>query len=458
MLPVPVREIAEAVGGELLCGDENAVVTAVSTDSRAVAPGCLFLPWVGEKFDGHDFIGAALAAGAAGCLCARTPETLAEGKFYIRVQDTRLALKALASCYRESFPIPFIQVTGSVGKTTTKEMIAAVLSAKLRVLKTEANYNNDIGTPLTLLELDDTHEAAVIETGMNHAGEIRYLGEMVRPEIAVISNVGDAHIEFLGSRENILRAKCEIFENLRRFGCAVLNGDDALLRTVTLPQEILRCGTGEDCDVKVSDVTDLGVEGISCTVTTKKAAYPLEIPSPGAYMIYPAAMAVAVGEKLGLSPEEIVRGVRGYLPAGERMRVEKLAGGRVVLNDSYNANPQSMEAALRVLARSPGRRIAVLGDMGELGEHAERGHRAVGRLAGELGVELLFAVGEMSSRWMAPEARAAGCPDVRCFAEKTAAYPELTAAFVPGSVVLLKASHYSGRFDEIADYLRGCVF
>ena len=226
MVPMTVQELAAAVNGVWKNPREGAdPVTEICTDSRKVIPGSVFLPWVGERFDGHDFVEGALEGGAAGCLCARLPAVLRPDKFYIRVEDTRLALRDLASAYRERFRIPFVQITGSVGKTTAKEMIAAVLGTKLQVHKTPENYNNDIGTPLTLLGLRPEHQAAVIETGMNHFGEIAYLGEMVRPDIAVISNIGDAHIEFLGSREGILRAKCEIFTHLREGGLAVLNGE-----------------------------------------------------------------------------------------------------------------------------------------------------------------------------------------------------------------------------------------
>ena len=195
MLPMTIQEIAAAVEGTWLNPCEGAAaVKAVCTDSRKLTEGCLFLPWVGEKFDGHDFIEKALEGGAAGCLCAKVPQTLRDDKFYIQVDDTRLALRRLASSYRAKFDIPVVQITGSVGKTTTKEMVASVLSARYRTLKTQGNFNNDIGTPLTLLGLGEQHEAAVIETGMNHFGEIEYLGVMVRPDIAVISNIGDAHI------------------------------------------------------------------------------------------------------------------------------------------------------------------------------------------------------------------------------------------------------------------------
>ena len=217
MRRLTVSELLTATGGTLLAGGVSAAVTSVSTDSRKAGEGALFIPLTGERFDGHDYIDKALALGAAGCLCARTPAAFLPDKFYIAVPDTRLALKALASWYRGQFNIPVVQITGSV------------VSQRYRTLKTAENFNNDIGTPLTLLGLDDTYEAAVIETGMDHFGEIRYLGEMVRPHIAVITNIGDAHIEFLGSREGILKAKSEIFENLDADGVAILNGDDTLL-------------------------------------------------------------------------------------------------------------------------------------------------------------------------------------------------------------------------------------
>ena len=347
MQPMTVKEIAEAVNGVWWNPREDApAVTAVCTDSRKLIPGCLFLPWVGEKFDGHNFIDAALDAGAAGCLCARLPQDLRKDKFYIKVDDTRLALRALASAYRDKFRIPCVQITGSVGKTTTKEMVAAVLGAKLRVLKTPENFNNDIGTPLTLLGLEPSHQAAVIETGMNHFGEIEYLGAMVRPDVAVISNVGDAHIEFLGSREGILKAKCEILDHLKEGGLVVLNGDDALLDTVKGPWRIVRCGQSEHCQARITEVADHGVEGITCTVLTAKDRYALTIPAPGEYMAYSASIAVAVGEELGLSHDEIVRGVAAYEPAGSRMRVVRLPEGRIILDDCYNANPQAVTAAL----------------------------------------------------------------------------------------------------------------
>ena len=447
MTPCTVREICDAVGGTLLQGSDVSV-TRVSTDSRSIPEGALFVPLVGERFDGHTYIGKALEAGAAGCLTARTPDALLPGKFYIQVSDTRLALKALARWYRGRFDLPVVQVTGSAGKTTTKEMIACVLGRHFRTLKTQANFNNDIGTPLTLLELAPEHQAAVIETGMNHFGEIRYLGEMVRPDIAVITNVGDAHIENLGNtRQGILRAKCEIFENLAPDGVAVLNGDDPLLNTVTLPQRILRCGTGAGCDVRVTEVDDRGLEGVACTVTTVKTSYRLETSSPGAYMIYPLAMAAAIGEYLGLTAEEITAGAADYVPVGSRMHLIPVDGQRLIIDDCYNANPQAMAEALRMLAKSRHRRkVAVVGDMGELGELTEQAHRDVGTLARELKLDVVVAVGEKMRALRETD------PSALWFPDTASALPALPDLFVGDTAVMVKASH-AMHFENIVKEL-----
>ena len=448
MIPCTVRETCAAVCGTLLQGEGSALITGVTTDSRAVSAGQLFIPLTGERFDGHAYIGSALSSGAAGCLTARTPETLLPGKLYVQVADTRLALKALAAWYRSRFTLPVVQITGSAGKTTTKEMVAAVLSRRYDTLKTQANFNNDIGTPLTLLGLAPQHQAAVIETRMNHFGEIRYLGEMVRPDIAVITNVGDAHIENLGNtRQGILRAKCEIFQHLSPDGIAVLNGDDPLLNTVALPQTILRCGRGENCNVRVTDVDDRGIEGIACTVTTARASYRLTAASPGSFMIYPMAMAAAIGEALGLTGEEIAAGVAAYVPTGSRMHLIRLPEGRLLIDDCYNANPQAMEEALKLLAVTPARRrAAVLGDMGELGELTVSAHRAIGVLTGELHLDSVIAIGEKARNI------ASAAPNARWYASVDDAMPVIRAAFTEGTAVLVKASH-AMHFENIVKEL-----
>ncbi len=441
-----VKELCAAVGGTLL-QESGAVVTEVSTDSRSIPNRALFVPLVGERFDGHDYLDAALERGAAGCLTARKPASLLPDKFYIQVSDTLEALKALAAWYRAKFAIPMVQVTGSAGKTTTKEMIAAVLSQRFSTLKTQANFNNAIGTPLTLLNLSPTHQAAVIETGMNHFGEIRYLGEMVRPTVAVITNVGDAHIENLGgTRQGILQAKCEIFENLQPGGLAVLNGDDELLSGLALPFETVLCGRHERCGVRVTNVAEHGIEGVTCTVTTEWDVYEVSIPSPGAYMIYPAAMAIAIGEHLGLTKAELLSGIAAYRPVGSRMHLVRCSNDRIIIDDCYNANPQAMAEALRILAQTEHpRRMAVLGDMGELGDLTEQAHRDMGKLTRTLGLDTVVAVG--------PKAKAIqdANPDALWFPTVTEALPAIRTAFTAGTAVLVKASHAMHFTDIVKD-------
>ena len=441
MRGMQVSEIAAAVRGVWKNhGYPPPLITAVSTDSRNITPGCLFVPLAGDRFDGHDYIPDALNAGAAGCLCSHAPDIQRADKFYIRVQDTQQALGALASACRGKFDIPFVQITGSVGKTTTKEMIAAVLQQKLHILKTEGNFNNQIGVPLTLLKLDPTDEAAVIETGMNHFGEIEYLGSLIRPDLAVITNIGDAHIEYLGSREGVLKAKCEIFTHLREGGLVILNGDDPLLNQVAPPFRTVRCGYSPGCQVRITDFFDLSVEGIRCTVRTERDTYHLEVPAPGAYMAIPAAMGVAVGEALGLNKDEITRGVAEYVPTGSRMRVLRLCENRIVLDDCYNANPQSVTAALEVLSRTEcEKRVAVLGDMGELGGYARKAHYNVGALTAMLGIDYVVAIGPRAAD-IADGAVQNGGEAVH-FDTKEAAMDELKKQLEPNSAMLVKASH-----------------
>lgn len=262
-------------------------------------------------------------------------------------------------------------------------------------------------------------------------------------------------MEYLGSREGILKAKSEIFENLRPGGTAILCGDDDLLNTLDLPFETIRCGMSDTCDVRIECVKDLGVAGVTCEVCTSQNRYSLEIPAPGVHMVYAAAMATVIAERLGLTSEEICNGVRNFTQTGERLRVERLNGERIMINDSYNANPQSMGAALRVLASTNATaRIAMLGDMKELGDATEPGHREIGRQVGELGIDLLIAVGDHCKEYMVPAAKAAGCPDVRWYEDKTQAYADLMDEYREGTAILLKASHFSGRFDLVADFLR----
>ena len=424
---------------------EPVTIRAVVTDSRKVEPGCVFVCFPGERVDGHDYAAGAYRSGAE-YIVANHPVEGVPAERTVIVPDSGKAMIRMASNYRMLFNPRMIGVTGSVGKTTTKEMIASVLGVKFHTLKTAANYNNEIGTPQTLLGLSHAHQAAVIETGMDRAGQIRYLGEMVKPDIAVITNVGDMHIEYLGSRENILKAKCEIFENLKKDGLAVLNGDDELLNTVSLPQKTLRCGLSEHCDVRVSEVEDLGIDGIRCVVTTAKERYALSIPVPGKHMIYSAAMAAAIGEYLGETKEEIERGAAAYEPAGSRMHVITFSENRRLLDDCYNAGPQSMAASLRVLGASGGKKAAVIGDMAELGELTERAHKEIGELTKELGIDTVIAIGARAKYFTE------GNPSAQWFGSVDEAMGAVKAAFTAETAMLVKASH-SMHFEKIVEEL-----
>ena len=456
MQALTLRQLLEAVNGTLLgdFDDLDAQAVQVSTDSRNITPGCLFIPLEGERFDGHSFIQAALEAGAAGCLTARERESYLPGRFYIKVRSTQRALWELARYYKKLFPIPFIAVTGSVGKTTTKDMTAAVLGARFRVHKTEGNFNNDIGVPLTLLRLEAQHEVCVVELGMDHAGEIDNLARLVEPDMALITNIGDAHIENLGSRENIFKAKCEIFPHLKRDGLAILNGDDPLLAALegTLAQRTVFVGEGEGLDYTARDLSSDGAGHLFCRVKTPRSQFEANIPALGSHMIYPTLMAAATAEALGMAPDEIVRGIGAFLPTKMRMNIVRCKGDIVILNDAYNANPQSMRAAAAVLGDAQGRRkVAVVGDMKELGPGSEQFHRAVGGYFAQAGTDRLIAVGDLA-RFMAEGARDAGLGQADWFPTLDAARNALSREVRAGVTILVKASR-SMAFEKIVDFL-----
>lgn len=441
MLELSIKEIIEATGGHLVSGDVETIITGISTDSRNVNKGCLFIPLVGERFNGHDYIHKALEEGAEAVLSQE--EKSANGRGLIRVSDTSKALRDIAAYYRRKFSIPFVGITGSVGKTSTKDMIASAAS-KLNVLKTEGNLNNEIGVPLTIFNLDSTHEAAVLEMGMSGAGEISRLTAIIRPDVAVITNIGMSHIEKLGSRQNILKAKLEVLEGLNPEGLVVLNGDDAMLAGMKdlLKFRTVLYGMDEGVHYRATNICSRGEGGTDFDITLGGREYNIHIPVPGVHNVYNALAAVAVGRELGIPMEFIIKGIAAFSPGKMRMDIIT-SNGIKIINDSYNASPHSMEAAIKVLCEigRKNRKTAVLGDMLELGDWAENAHLDIGRFASEAGIDIIIGVG-MNAKYIVEGAVKAGhLQDKVKYCESNAeALEYLERNKMPGDVILVKGS------------------
>jgi UDP-N-acetylmuramoyl-tripeptide--D-alanyl-D-alanine ligase len=440
-----LSEIAKAVHGELHHTDGAAFIDKVSTDSREADGSTLFVALKGERFDGHDFIDAFYQNGGRAVISERETDGPA-----ILVEDTLLALGDLARYYRGKFSLPLVGITGSVGKTSTRRMIESVLSAAGKVCGTQGNLNNDIGLPRTLLTLERAHKYAVIEMGMNHAGEIRYLTGIAKPEIAVITNAGTAHIGNLGSREAILRAKLEILEGLAPHGLALLCGDDERLyaQRFNLPCRSMYYGIHNPaCDLVARDVVCGALES-----QFKVGGDAFTVHAPGEHHVSNALAAIAVGLAFQLPVAEIQAGVESFRPAEMRQTMADIAGVRVI-EDCYNANADSMQAALSVLAASDltGRKIAVLGDMLELGEFTDAEHRRVGDCAVRHGIALLVTVGKYAAA-IAEQAMEGGVTAV-CADDNAAALRAVAGLLRPGDTVLVKASR-SARFEEISQGIR----
>ena len=391
-----LQHIADVLRGTLHGAD--VLVTSVDTDSRRVQPGQLFVALPGEKFDGHDFLPQVAAQGAAAALVSHTVDTALP---VVQVSDTRLAMGQLAAYWRQHLGLPVIAVTGSNGKTTTKEMIAAIMQTHVggasQVLATAGNFNNDIGMPLTLLRLRDTHRCAVIEMGMNHLGEIDYLTHLARPNVAVINNAGSAHIGELGSRENIAKAKGEIFAGLADDGIAVINADSEFAgywRSLNASRRVLTFGLNADADVRADIVAYEPVS--SFTLHYQGDSVTLTLAVPGAHNVLNALAAAAASLAVGANLQEAAQGLQSFGGVKGRLQLKTAANGAQVIDDTYNANPDSMKAALDVLQHYRQRSWFVMGDMGELGADAADMHTMVGRYAKDSGVDNLYALGTQS--------------------------------------------------------------
>lgn len=438
-----LREVVDWCGGTLRRGDPDRVCDGVSIDSRRVPPTCLFVAIRGERHDAHDFVDAAAAAGAA--LLVESGRAYPGDSATVEVEDTTRALGALGAGVRRRFTGPLIGITGSNGKTSTKELASAALGTAHPHLKTEGNLNNQFGVPLTLLRLEPRHEVAVVEMGTNHPGEIAHLCELASPTIGVLTNVGTAHAEFLGGRDGVAREKGALFEALPTSGVAVVNADDPFVREQAR-RSAARCllfGRGADADVCAEDVVSLGLEGFRFTLRTPSGRASTRIPNIGDVHIHNALAAAAAALAAGASVEEIAAGLSHTPVVGGRLEALTLPGGVTVLNDAYNANPQSMRAALETLRRlAEGRRaIAVLGDMGELGPGATEFHSEVGHAAAEIGVDVVIAVGQHGTT-LRDAASKGGLAENACHHAEDAseAGPLLRELVREGDWVLLKGS------------------
>lgn len=448
MLKLTLAEALEASGGKYI-GIEDKLkeqISAVTTDSREAAEGSLFVAIKGERVDGHDFAAKAFEQGALCCLIER--EIDADGPC-ILVENSVEALQRIAAYYRESLGVKVVGITGSVGKTTCKELVAAVLAQKYNVLKTLGNYNNEIGLPLTLLRMTAETEAAVIEMGMSDYGEMRLLGSIAKPDMCVITNIGFSHMENLGSQQGILQAKSEIFEHMSPDAPAFLNGDDPLLRTVKRGN----CrwfGFETENDICVEELCDKGLEGTEGVINAyrdKRLHFLLGI--PGRHVLYSVMAAVGVGLELGLTNDEICAGIEAAATIGGRVNVI-YKDNMTVIDDCYNAAPASMKAGIDLLVKSEGETVAILGDMGELGDGAPKLHYEVGRYATKMGVGLVLAVGELSKELYAACNAAGG--NALYFSAKADLLRELPGLIPDKATVLIKASHFMG-FDEIVKFL-----
>ncbi len=454
MKEMSLNQIARACGGTYTGEDSkrHLEVSGIVIDSRKVEPGYLFIAIKGERADGHSFIPSVFAKGAACVLCERAPEYPAGP--YILVESCLEALKSLAEYYRSTLSIPVVGITGSVGKTSTKEMIASVLEQKYKVLKTEGNFNNEIGLPLTIFRIREEHEAAVLEMGISDFGEMTRLSRMAKPNLCVITNIGLCHLENLKDRDGILKAKTEMFGEAQPGAQVILNGDDDKLITLRESRSPTPCFFGLDPsgDLYAKQIENLGLDGTRCTFVTRAGSFTAHIPIPGRHMVYNALAGIAVGLALDLTLEQIRTGIENLTPVSGRNNLIH-TGKWTILDDCYNANPVSMCASLDVLSCALGRKVAVLGDMGELGENEKLLHYNVGCHAADAGIDAVFLAGELSKE----TARGIGAKNpsltFRHFDTREELISALPLLLSKGDSILVKASHFM-EFEKIVDYLK----
>lgn len=461
MRNMTIEAIAQAVDGKLENAGKSDLTkeaSCVVIDSRLIEEGGVFVATKGERVDGHSFIDQVFENGALAVICEKMPAS-PKGACIV-VEDSFVAIRKLAQYYRNQLSVRIVGIVGSVGKTTTKEIVASVLSAHFEVLRTEGNFNNEIGVPLTIFRIRDAHEVAVVEMGISDFGEMSRLGDIVRPDIVVFTNIGPCHLEFLGDLDGVLRAKCEIIEKMSPTGTIVINGQDEKLALI---DEERACGRkrilyGKESkrdNVYASNIENLGLDGSTFTANFPDGShYEMTVPLPGYHMVDNALAAAAVGFIMGLNLEEIRRGMSLVTSLSGRGHIIH-ANSCTIVDDCYNANPKSMCAAIDTLGYALTRKVAILGDMFELGEESDALHKEVGDYAASHGVDSLIFVGS-AAKFMYEGGRVHEEVEIRYYPNKElllAALSDPSKDIIrPGDTILVKASHGMG-FSEIVDYL-----
>src|SRR5437660_218175 len=455
MNPLSILQITELAGAKLDQGDGQSSVERIGTDSRTIKKGELFVALRGENFDGHKFVEAAAKAGAAGAIVDLNWKGKVPAKFaIIRAQDTLIAYQNIAANYRKSLPLKVLAITGSNGKTSTKDFAASVLGRKFRVTKTQGNFNNHVGLPRTILEATSQDEVAVWEIGMNHPGEVAPLAKIAAPDAAIITNVGVAHIEFMGTREAIAKEKGALAEAVGANGTVILNADDSFSKDIAgrTSARVIFAGTKEGT-IHAIDIQQ-SADGSEFTILEGAHQCRAQLPVPGLHMVQNALLAIAAGRAFGLSLEEAAAGLASAPLTKARLQIKEINGVQF-LDDSYNANPDSMRAALQTLVEldTDGKRIAVLGEMRELGKESERGHEEVGEAAAAFGVDHLIGIGEMGAI-ISRAAKKAGLEKSSVVGSTSEAAELLLEMAAPGDLILIKGSRLARTEDVIEAFAK----
>lgn len=453
MEKISLIEVINAINGKVVGSPTTSTsyIQQVVTDSRIKTVNGLFFAIIGENTDGHNYVSMAKENGAIAAVISKELKEYEQGITYILAEDTIAALKALATWYRTKFNLPVVAVTGSVGKTTTKEMIASVLGVKYNVLKTEGNLNSEIGAPLTVLNLNNSHQIAVIEMGMDHLGQIYNISKIVKPDTAVISNIGVAHIEYLKTRENILKAKTEVFENMDEMGVAILNADDDMLVTVQNDMKKIWYGYSKNADARAIDAVVDYTEGVvKAKVLIKGNMYELKIPGLSKHLVYAALSAIAVGLRYDMTVEDIIKGVESYHGIKMRMDVKKLNNDILLIDDTYNANPVSMKSLIDTVALSDKiTKTVIMGDMFELGSETLNGHKDIILHAIENNITNVVIIG--SNMKEAYDALDDDKKDkTKWYETKEELYKNMDKYLVSNSVIAVKASR-GMKFETIVE-------